>query len=75
MMNDKQLAVLYTIVLVLWVGSFALLNHLTSETISTQGYADKICQDQYGPQTGAAWINDQLVCQTVRGEIHPIKQP
>jgi len=74
-MNDKQLATLYTIMLVLWVGSFVMLHHLSSEEISTQDYADKICQEQYGPQTGAAWIDDQLVCQTARGDIAPIKRP
>ena len=74
-MIDKQLAILYTIVITLWVGSFALLHQLTNESPTAQVYADRLCQEFYGPQTGAAWIDDQLVCQTVRGEIVPMKRP
>jgi hypothetical protein len=78
MMNDKQLAVLYTIVLVLWGGSFVLLHHLSKppeDLTPAQMHADKLCQAIYGPQTGAHWANDQMACITVRGEIVPVKQP
>jgi hypothetical protein len=75
MMNDKQLAVLYTIVLVLWVGSFALLHQLSKAPIETEDYADRLCQELYGPQTGAYWEGNKLMCQTARGEILPLREP
>jgi hypothetical protein len=75
MMNDKQLAVLYTIVLVLWVGSFALLHQLSKAPIETEDYADRLCQELYGPQTGAYWKDNTLMCQTVRGEMLPLREP
>jgi hypothetical protein len=74
-MNDKQLGVLYTIALTCWLGSFALLHHLLKEPISIDGYADKVCQELYGPQTGHTWANESLMCQTVRGEVLAIKAP
>jgi len=72
-MNDKQLGVLYTIVLVLWVGSFAVLHHLLKMPIDTEGYADRICQDLYGPQSGHRWVDNALMCETVRGELLPVR--
>jgi hypothetical protein len=72
-MNDKQLGVLYAIVLICWVGSFALLHHLLKVPIDTEGYADRICQDLYGPQTGHKWVDDVLMCETARGEVLAIR--
>jgi hypothetical protein len=74
MMTDKQLAILYTLVLVLWIGSFAVLHHLAAPPISAQQHADQVCQESYGPQTGAHWVSDQLMCITVRGEVLPLKR-
>jgi hypothetical protein len=75
MMNDKQLAVLYTIMLVLWVGTFVLLDQLSKVPIETEDYADRLCQELYGPQTGAHWDGNTLLCQTVRGEILQLREP
>jgi hypothetical protein len=75
MMDDKQLAVLYTIVLVLWVGTFVLMHHLGKAPTETENYADRLCQELYGPQTGAHWQDNTLMCQTVRGEILPLREP
>jgi hypothetical protein len=74
MMNDKQLAVLYTIVLVLWVGAFVMINHFSTPPTSPEQYADKLCQELYGPQTGAHWKDNTLMCQTVRGEILQLRR-
>lgn len=82
-MTDKQLAVLYTILLVLWVGSFALLNHLNQLSLenqrpptTAQGHADKLCQALHGPQVGAAWTTERgLHCQSARGERLELKNP
>ena len=72
-MNDKQLGVLYTIMLTCWVGSFALLHHLLKPPTNMDEYADKICQDLYGPQTGHKWVDDALMCETARGEVLAIR--
>ena len=78
-MDDKQLAVLYTIVLVLWVGSFVLLHHLSKppeDLTPAQMHADKLCQALYGPQVGATWTTDRgLQCQSARGELLSVKNP
>jgi hypothetical protein len=73
-MGDKQLLVLYAIMLALWAGTFALLHHLGKPPTSTEQYADKICQDLYGPQTGHKWIDGKLKCETVRGEILQLRR-
>ena len=37
--------------------------------ITAQQLADRLCQELYGPQTGAIWVEGEMKCQTVRGEI------
>jgi hypothetical protein len=74
MMNDKQLAVLYTIMLVLWVGTFVLLHQLSKPPVEAVNHADKLCQELYGQQTGAYWKDNTLMCQTVRGEILELRR-
>jgi hypothetical protein len=75
MLNDKQLAVLYTVMLVLWVGTFVLLDQLSKVPIETEDYADRLCQELYGPQTGAYWKDSNLMCQTARGDMLPLREP
>ncbi len=75
MLNDKQLAVLYTVMLVLWVGTFVLLDQLSKVPIETEDYADRLCQELYGPQTGAHWKDNTLMCQTARGDMLPLREP
>jgi len=74
-MNDKQLGVLYTIMLTCWLGSFAILHYLLKEPASIDNYADKLCQELYGPQTGHTWVDASLMCQTARGEVLTVKAP
>jgi hypothetical protein len=73
-MSDKQLAVLYTIMLTCWVGSFALLHSLLKPPTTAEQYADKLCVELYGPQTGAVWIDGRLKCETVRGEVIEVRR-
>ena len=73
-MSDKQLFVLYTVVLVVWVGSFALMHTLLKPPTSAEGYANQLCQELYGPQTGATWEKGRLMCETVRGEIIEVRR-
>jgi hypothetical protein len=74
-MNDKQLLVVYTVILVGWVGSFALLHSLLIKPMSAEQYASKFCQEVYGPQTASHWSGDRMMCITQRGEILPAKRP
>jgi hypothetical protein len=72
-MNDKQLGVLYAIVLICWVGSFALLHYFLSPPTSAEAYADRLCKELYGPQTQSFWSDKGLQCQTARGELLPVR--
>jgi len=72
-MTDKQLTILYTIVLICWVGSFALLHQLLKPPTSAEGYADKLCQELYGPHTQYDWSDKGLQCLTARGELLPVR--
>ena len=37
--------------------------------VTAQQLADRLCQELYGPQTGAIWVEGEMKCQTVRGDI------
>ena len=73
-MTDTQLGIIYAFNILLFVLLFALLSSMLDKPTTAMQYADKLCQQLYGPQVGAIWT-DKLMCQTVRGEILPIKQP
>ena len=74
-MTSKQLAVFYTVFLTIFFAAMLGLSHyLDDRPMYAEDYANKLCQAAYGPQTGAAWSGEGLVCETVRGEIHPIKR-
>jgi hypothetical protein len=73
MLNDKQLIVLFAVMLIAWGTTFMALNHLSKPPSSLEQHADKFCQELYGPQTGHKWVDDELKCQTVRGEILPLR--
>ena len=68
-MSDKQFAFLYGSMFMLMVVIYIALSSALTPVTGVQGYADKLCQEIYGPQTGAVWMKKQLFCQTVRGEI------
>jgi hypothetical protein len=76
-MNDRQLGVLYTVMLAIWLASVLGLSHYldADEPVSADEYADKLCQELYGPQTGHKWVDASLMCETVRGEVLAVKRP
>jgi hypothetical protein len=41
---------------------------------NAQEYADKLCQELYGPQVGATWEKGTLMCETARGEIIDVRR-
>jgi hypothetical protein len=75
-MDDKQLGVLYTIMLTIWLVVILSLSYLLddSKPMSAEDYANKLCQELYGPQTGHKWVDASLMCETVRGEVHAVMQ-
>jgi hypothetical protein len=75
-MGDKQLGILYTVMLTIWMVAILGLSHyLDNDPINTESYLDHVCQELYGPQAGHVWIDDRAKCQTVRGEILGIRHP
>lgn len=74
-MTDKQLGVLYTIMLTLLFTVILGMSHLLDKPMSAEDYADKLCQELYGPQVGHKWVDASLMCETARGEYISIKQP
>jgi hypothetical protein len=74
-MTDGQMGWLYFFMLMLALLIVVLFKHYTAKPTSAIDYANKYCQELYGPQTGAHWADDQMACITVRGEIVPAKQP
>ena len=74
-MNDKQLGILYTIMLTIWLASVLGLSHyLDQPPLSADEYADRLCQELYGPQTGHTWVDASLMCETVRGEVVAVRK-
>jgi hypothetical protein len=77
-MTDRQLITFYAVFLMFGLAltfGLAYLFDPKDQPTSAIDYANKYCQELYGPQTGAHWANDQMACITVRGEIVPAKQP
>jgi hypothetical protein len=68
MMNDKQLGIIYTVMLTIWLASMLGLSHYLDKPMTAEDYADKLCQELYGPQTGHKWVDASLMCETARGE-------
>ena len=75
-MNSKQLRIFYTVILTIWLASIlGLSHHLDGEPMTAEQYADRLCQELYGPQVGHIWVDRALHCETVRGEIVTIRKP
>jgi hypothetical protein len=74
---DKQLFILYTITVTIWLAVILSTSYLLDESkhVSANDHADKLCQELYGPQTGHKWVDASLMCETVRGEILAVKEP
>ena len=76
-MNSKQLRIFYTVILTIWLASILGLSHHLDEpkVLTVEQYADRLCQELYGPQVGHIWVDAALQCQTVRGEIVEVRKP
>lgn len=76
-MNDKQLGILYTVMLTIWLVMVLGLSHLldNSKPLSFEEHADKVCQDLYGPQAGHKWVDVAMMCETVRGDVVGARKP
>lgn len=68
---DKQLSVLLTIAITVWLAVILSMSYLLDESkvLTAEQHADKLCQELYGPQTGHKWVDASLMCETVRGEV------
>jgi len=74
-MTDKQLGVFYAITGALWLALILGTSHyLDDKPLTANDYADRLCQELYGPQVGHKWVDDALMCETVRGEVVPMRQ-
>jgi hypothetical protein len=73
-MSDSQLGVMYVFVGLLSLALFVSLEAALVKPMDAQAYADKLCQELYGPQTGATWEHGTLMCETVRGEIIEVRR-
>jgi hypothetical protein len=74
-MNDRQLGFFYTIALTLGLTLVLGTSHyLDGDPMSAEDYADKLCQEIYGPQTGHKWVDGKMMCETVRGEIVAVRK-
>jgi hypothetical protein len=74
-MNDKQLGVLYTIMLTIWLVIILGLSHLLDAPPQEIDHAQSLCQELYGPQVESIVVDKLIKCQTVRGEILDFKHP
>jgi hypothetical protein len=73
--SDGQLGWLYFFMLMLMLLIVVLFHHLNAKPMGAMDYANKLCQEIYGPQTAAHWAGDRMMCITQRGEILPVKKP
>ena len=72
-MTDKQLGFMYAFCAVLAVMVYVAVE-MTVKPTSAEHYADKLCQELYGPQVGATWEKGTLMCESVRGEIIEVRR-
>jgi hypothetical protein len=74
-MSDGQLGFSYALVLFFGIIVGGAFQVTVDIPMDAQQHADKMCQELYGPQVGAKWVDGQIMCETVRGEIVPVKEP
>jgi hypothetical protein len=73
-MSNKQALIVFVVwTFCLWA-TLATLHNLFSKPMDAQAYADKLCQELYGPQTGATWEKGTLMCESARGEIIEVRR-
>jgi hypothetical protein len=74
-MTTNQVLYLYAFFMTMFAVVFYSLHLLLlQKQYTVEQHADKVCQALYGPQTGAIW-GEAMQCQTVRGEMLPVKKP
>lgn len=69
-MIDRNLSLFFALV---WVASMFTLVSYLDKPMSSEQYADKLCQQLYGPQAGHKWVDGTLMCETVKGEVLSIR--
>ena len=75
-MHTSQLGFFYTLCLAFFLALALGASHLLDDKpMSAEDYANKLCQELYGPQVGAVWIDASLRCESVRGEIIEVRKP
>lgn len=73
-MTDKQMGTLYGVVFLMAVIVGVTLEALLAKPTSAEEYAHALCQELYGPQTGATWEKGTLMCETARGEFIEVRR-
>jgi len=73
-MSDRQMGFMYVFVGLLATLVFVMLEAILAQPVGAEEYADKLCQELYGPQTGAVWVDGRLKCETVRGEVIEVRR-
>jgi hypothetical protein len=73
-MTDKQMGILYGVVFTMAVIIGVTLEALLNKPTSAEGYANALCKELYGPQTGATWEKGTLMCESARGEIIEVRR-
>jgi hypothetical protein len=73
-MTDKQLGIFYVVFLGVVISMAVLVDGILRKPMGAQEYADKLCQELYGPQVGATWEKGTLMCESVRGEIIEVRK-
>jgi hypothetical protein len=73
-MTTKQMSVIYSVMLTVFFVLVLGASHVLDKPMSTEDYADRLCQEMYGPQTGHKWVEGSLFCETARGELLKIRK-
>jgi hypothetical protein len=73
-MTEKQLGTLYAVLAVMFVVSAILIDQAINKPMDAQAYADRLCRELYGPQTGATWEKGALMCESAKGEIIEVRR-
>lgn len=73
-MSDRQMGFMYVFIALLATLVFVMLEAILAKPMDAQGYANQLCQELYGPQTGAVWVDGKMMCETVRGEVIEVRR-
>ena len=73
-MSDRQMGFMYVFVGLLATLVFVGLEAILVKPTTAEQYADKLCQELYGPQVGATWEKGTLMCESARGEIIEVRR-